>query len=296
MKVCYLITVSALILNGKDVRDARLPELKARFADLAVQPTLAIIQVGDLEASTAFIKIKTAFAEKLGVKVRLIKLPASASQQEIIVKVWECNEDEAVKGVIVQLPLPTTVDQDAVIEAISPKKDVDALHSFNVKRWLEGREDALLPATVRGVRELLEYHKISLFGKHVVVVGRSMLVGKPLAAFCLNENASVSVCHSKTADLVKETREADVLMVAAGKPKLISASHVREDAVVIDVGINTLKGEKLEDEVAGRRLVGDVDFEAVKGIASSITPVPGGVGPMTVLALFENLADLCGAS
>jgi methylenetetrahydrofolate dehydrogenase (NADP+)/methenyltetrahydrofolate cyclohydrolase len=120
-----------------------------------------------------------------------------------------------------------------------------------------------------------------------------MLVGKPLAAFCLNENASVTICHSKTADLAEETKKADMLIVAAGKPKLITADHVREGAVVIDVGINTVKGEKLEDEISGRKLVGDVDFEAVKGIASAVTPVPGGVGPMTVLALFENLADLC---
>lgn len=282
-----------LILDGKAVREARFPELKSRIQALTKPPTLAIFQVGEREDSTSYIKAKTAFGEKLGVSVKHIKLDEKITQQELIVKIWECNEDESIKGIIVQLPLPMAIDQDAAIEAISPKKDVDGLTALNVKQWLAGREDAILPATTRGVKELLEYYKISLFGKHAVVVGRSMLVGKPLAAFCLNENASVTICHSKTADLMSETKKADVLLVAAGKPKFIGAGHVRGGAIVIDVGINTVKGEKLEDEISGKKIVGDVDFDAVKDIASAIAPVPGGVGPMTVLALFENLADLC---
>ena len=282
----------SLILDGKAVRDSRVDELANRFKSLVTAPTLAIIQVGDREDTAAYIKAKSVFAAKLGVKIRHIKLAEDVAQKELIRKVWECNEDAVVRGIIVQLPLPSGIDQDAVIEAISPRKDVDGLTSFNVKRWLEGRADAILPATTRGVRELLSYYKIGLFGKHVVVVGRSMLVGKPLAAFCLNENASVGICHSKTADLASETRKADVLIVAAGRPKLIGASHVREGTVIIDVGINTLKGEKLEDEISGRKVVGDVDFEAVKDIASAISPVPGDVGPMTVIAIFENLLEL----
>ena len=285
--------MSTLILDGKVVRAAGLPELKARIEALMKPPTLAIIQVGDREDSTSYIKAKTAFGEKLGVKIKHIKLAEKISEQELIAKISECNQDETIKGIIVQLPLPIALDQDAIIEAISPKKDVDGLTSFNVKRWLEGREDAVIPGTTRGVKELLEYYKIDLFGKHVVVVGRSMLVGKPIAAYCLNENASVTICHSKTADLASETKRADVLIVAAGKPGLIGANHVREGTVVVDVGINTVKGEKLEDEIPSKKLVGDVDFEAVKDIASAISPVPGGVGPMTVLAIFENLADLC---
>ncbi|MGC9605417.1 MAG: tetrahydrofolate dehydrogenase/cyclohydrolase catalytic domain-containing protein [Minisyncoccia bacterium] len=285
--------MSTLILDGRAVREARTPELIERVKQLSRQPTLAIIQVGDLPDSTAFIKAKSAFAVKIGAKVKHIHLPESIFRHELVDEVRECNADADIQGIIVQLPLPIAIDQDAVIEAVDSKKDADGLTSFNVKRWLEGREDAVIPATTRGVKELLEYYKLGLFGKHVVVVGRSMLVGKPLAAFCLNENASVTVCHSKTVDLPEETRKADVLIVAAGKSKLITADHVREGTVVIDVGINTVKGEKLEDEISGRKLVGDVDFEAVKDIASAITPVPGGVGPMTVLALFENLADLC---
>lgn len=285
--------MSTLILNGKDVRDARLAELKAQLGELIAPPMLAIIQVGDREDSNAYIRAKTRFAEKLGIPVKHIKLPETISEKELIVKVWECNENEEVKGIIVQLPLPIELDQDAVIEAISPKKDVDALTSTNVKMWLDGREDALLPATTRGVKELLEYYKVDLFGKHVVVVGRSMLVGKPLAAFALNQNASVTICHSKTNDLANHTKKADILIVAAGKPRLITAAHVGEGSVVVDVGINSVKGEKLEEEIDGRKLVGDTDYDAIVTIASAITPVPGGVGPMTVLALFENLADLC---
>jgi methylenetetrahydrofolate dehydrogenase (NADP+)/methenyltetrahydrofolate cyclohydrolase len=282
-----------LILDGRAVRDASIPALTARIKELIRPPVLAIIQVGDRPDSTAFIKAKSAFATKIGAVAKHVHLSEKISQEELIIEIRKCNADPAIQGIIVQLPLPIELDQDAVIDAIDPRKDADALTSYNVRRWLEGREDALLPATTRGVKELLEYYKIDLFGKHVTVVGRSMLVGKPLAAFALNENASVTVCHSRTSDLAAETRQADVLIVAAGKPKLIGAGHVREGAVVIDVGINTAKREKLEDELPGKKLVGDVDFEAVKGLASAITPVPGGVGPMTVLALFENLVDLC---
>lgn len=266
--------MSTLILNGRDVRDALVPELRRKLEALSRMPTLAIIQVGTRPDSSTFIKAKKSFAAKIGVPVKHLELPEGISQQELIGKVQELNADEGIDGIIVQLPLPVAIDQDAVIETIDPRKDVDALTSYHVKRWLEGREDALLPATTRGVKELLEYYKIDLFKKRVVVVGRSMLVGKPMVAFCLNQNATVSVCHSKTADLAAETRRADVLVVAVGKPKLIGAEHVSEGAVVIDIGV-------------------DVDFEAVKGVASAITPVPGGVGPMTVLGLFENLADLC---
>lgn len=286
--------MSTLILDGRVARDARVPELMARVKSLNRSPTLAIIQVGDRPDSTAFIRAKKAFAAKIGVLAEVEKLPETISEAELIAIVEECNGDPDIRGIIVQLPLPIAIDADAVMETIDPDKDTDALTSYNVKRWVDGREDAILPATTRGVKELLAHYGIDLFGKNVVVVGRSTLVGKPLAAFCLSENATVTVCHSKTPDLAKVTKTADVLIVAAGKPKLIGADHVREGAVVIDVGINTTKGDKLEDEIAGKKLVGDVDYEAVSKIASAVTPVPGGVGPMTVLGLFENLIDLCG--
>ncbi len=192
--------MSAFILDGRAVRDARLVELKQTINGLVKPPILAIIQVGNREDSNAYIEAKTAFGEKLGVKVKRIKLAENIAQQELIARVWECNADEDIKGIIVQLPLPIEIDQDTVIEAISPQKDVDGLTSANVKLSLAGREAGVISATTRGVKELLEYYKIDLYGKHVVVIGRSMLVGKPIAMYCLNENASVTVCHSKTVD------------------------------------------------------------------------------------------------
>jgi methylenetetrahydrofolate dehydrogenase (NADP+)/methenyltetrahydrofolate cyclohydrolase len=285
--------MSTTILSGRAIREALMPELMERVKSLAHLPTLAIIQVGDRADTTAFIAAKKAFAAKIGVKEKHIHLPERVSQSELIKTIEKCNADPQIRGIIVQLPLPLSIDRDAVIEAIDPKKDVDALTPKNVRRWMEGREDAIFPATARGVGELLRYYKIDLFGKKVTVVGRSMLVGKPIVSMCLNENATVTVCHSKTPDLALATKAADILIVAAGKPKLITADHVREGQVVIDVGINTAKGEKLDDELPGKKLTGDVDFDCVKDIVSAITPVPGGVGPMTVFALFENLVDLC---
>jgi len=291
--LCYTLFMPTLILDGRLAREARMPELAERVKKLIKPPHLAIIQVGDRADTASYIRAKSAFAAKIAAKVKHIHLPESATEKEVIEKIAECNADAGVNGIVVQLPLPISIDRDAVIEAVVPHKDVDGLTSFNVKRWLEGNENAIVPATARGVKELLAHYRIELFGKRVVIVGRSMLVGKPIAAFALNENATVTVVHSKTPDLAEITSTADILIVAAGRPALITAEHVREGAMVIDVGINTLKGDKLEDEVDGKKLVGDVDFEAVKTVASAITPVPGGVGPMTVLGLFENLIDLC---
>lgn len=276
--------MNTLILDGRKVRDARVPSLKAEIAGLFRKPRLAIIQVGKREDSTSFIRAKTTFANKIGVEVSHILLPEDTTEDMVINKIRECNEDETISGIIVQLPLPIAIDQDRVIESIDSHKDVDALTSRNVKMWLEGREDALWPATSRGIRELLLYYEIDLFGKHVVVVGRSMLVGKPLVALSLALNASVTVCHSRTTNLPEKTMAADVIFVAAGKPGLITQKHIKDGAVVIDVGINTS---------ADKKITGDVDFINVSKKAAAITPVPGGVGPMTVLGLFENLLDLC---
>ena len=272
-----------LMLDGRAVRTALIPALADRVKGLIVPPVLAIFQVGDRADSTAFIKAKMAFGAKIGVPVKHVHLPEGIGQQELIAQIKQLNADASIHGIIVQLPLPIALDQDAVIESIDPRKDVDSLTSYNIKRWMEGREDALWPATTRGVKELLAHYMIDLSGKRVAVVGRSLLVGTPLAAFCTNEGAKVIVCHSKTPDVAAETKRADVLIVAVGKPRLIGADHVKEGAVVIDVGINR----------EGEKLIGDVDFDAVQPIAGAITPVPGGVGAMTVLALFENLVDLC---
>ena len=285
--------MTALILDGRATRQALMLELTKKFQALPFVPTLAIIQVGDRPDSTSFIRAKRLFAAKLGVKEKHIHVSENISQAELIDIIKECNSDREIRGIIVQLPLPVAIDRDQVIDTIDPGKDVDALTAFSVKRWLEGREDALMPATARGIRQLLEFYKISLFGRKVTVIGRSMLVGKPITAMCLNENSSVTVCHSKTRELMKETRSSDVIIVAAGKPGLINGKFVKKGQIVIDVGINTISGAKLDEEIENTTLVGDVDFQKVSKKVAAITPVPGGVGPMTVLALFENLYDLC---
>jgi len=273
-----------ILLNGRLIRDTILPGLIARFEALPYKPVLAIIQAGDRPDSTAFIAAKKNFAAKLGVEVKHMAVSADISQKELMAIVHECNADNSIHGIIVQLPLPIAIDTDAIIDAIDARKDVDGLTATQVKRWLSGREDAVMSATARGIRTLLKQNSIELFGKKVTVVGRSLLVGKPIIAMCLNENATVTVCHSKTADLASETKRADILIVAAGKPGLITPSHVSPGQIVVDVGIS--RG-------ADNTLVGDVDFEAVKDSVAAISPVPGGVGPMTVCSLFENLADLC---
>jgi methylenetetrahydrofolate dehydrogenase (NADP+)/methenyltetrahydrofolate cyclohydrolase len=285
--------MSATILDGRKIRDLAIPELAKSFAGLTYVPVLTIIQVGNREDTNAYIRAKKSFADKVGVKVNHIQLGVDVKQSEIIDVVQKQNADQSVKGIIVQLPLPIEIDRDAVIDTIDPKKDVDAITAQNVKRWLDGNANAVLPATAKGVMTLLKYYKIELFGKKVAVVGRSTLVGKPIVAMCLNENATVTVCHSKTLDLAEVTGNADIVIVAVGKQNLIRAEHVREGQVVVDVGINTIEGDKLDDEIVERKIVGDVDFNEVKNVVASISPVPGGVGPLTVLSIFQNLLDLC---
>ena len=288
------------ILDGRLVRAELKKALITKIHNLIspdgvpFQPTLAIVQVGDRPDSTAFIAAKKKFAAEIGVKDIHVKLKETTTQADIIRAVAALDADTSVQGIIVQLPLPLTIDKDAVFASISPrKKDVDGLTAANVQKWLEApsaSQSVMWPATARGIRELLAFYKIPVAGKHVVVVGRSSLVGKPVAAMCLAENATVTVCHSQTANLAEHTRRADILIVAIGKPHFIGASYVRAGQVVIDVGINKVNQPGEEGKSV---MTGDVDFEAVKNIVAAITPVPGGVGQMTVLALFENLLDEC---
>lgn len=267
-----------LFIDGRKTREELLPGLVQRIKGLPKPPMLAIIQVGDRPDSTSFIKAKKAFAKKIGVYEKHIQLQADIQETELLRIVAKCNADKNIQGIIVQLPLPEHIGRDRVINAIDPKKDADGLTDTNIE------SGHVIPATARGIRELLNHYSIQLLGKKVTVIGRSMLVGTPIAQMCKREGAIVTVCHSKTADLAKETKAADIIICAVGKQGLITAKHVKAGQVVIDVGIN-----RNEEE----RLVGDVDFEAVKDIVSAISPVPGGVGPMTVLGLFENLVDLC---
>jgi len=266
--------MSAYILSGRTVRDSIIPELTRRVQTMSYTPTLAIIQVGDRPDSTSFIGAKKKFAKHIGIQEKHIAIPSSISEKDLIYIINQCNNDISIQAIILQLPLPEHINRTASIEAISPSKDADGLTS----------RAEVMPATARGIRELLRYYKISLNKKKVTVIGRSFLVGKPVADMCVKEGATVTVCHSGTKDIMKEISTADVLITAVGKEKLLGKEHMHPGLIVIDIGINT---------TTDHRLVGDVDYESVIDIVTAITPVPGGVGPMTVCALFENIVDLC---
>ena len=285
-------TISPKILSGIVVRDTRVSRLINIFQRLKQSPILAIIQVGNRADSTSYIKAKMAFAEKVGVVAHHIHLPEIISQKELIAEIQTLTSNQSIKGIIVQLPLPAHIVRDAVIESIDPRKDIDGLTSTQVVRLNEGNLDAIVPATARGVMDLLSFYDIAVRGKKVTVIGRSALVGRPLAQLFRNAGAVVTVAHSKTADLIAETRSADIIVIAVGKAHLIGMNHVKPGQIIIDVGINRIE----DTDMNTRKLTGDVDFENVSmviGSTGAITPVPGGVGPMTVCALFENLADVC---
>jgi methylenetetrahydrofolate dehydrogenase (NADP+) / methenyltetrahydrofolate cyclohydrolase len=293
-------SVSPRILSGIEARDARIPSLMSGFQKLVQMPEVAIIQVGDRPDSAVYIRAKQNLARKLGIVVRHIhikretvgRMESRADQKEIVEEIHRLNGDSAIKGIIVQLPLPDDIDKDEVIGAIDPCKDIDGLTKINTDLFDAGDARAVIPATARGIMDLLAYHKIDVQGKQALVIGRSALVGKPVARLLAQAGAHISVAHSKTSDLKAETIRADIIIVAVGKPKLIGADQVRQGQIIVDVGINRAE----PNSVGVEALVGDVDFESVKiaiGSSGAITPVPGGVGPMTVLALFENLLDVC---
>lgn len=236
-------------------------------------PKLVVIQVGDREDSNSYIRSKKLFAEKLGAEVVHEKLSDKVKREEIIKLIKKYNKDKTVNGIIVQLPLPEHLKADEIINEIDITKDVDGLTDNAV----------FIPATARGIKELLEFYNIKLKNKKVTILGRSKIVGKPTAKMCDNEGAKVTVCHSKTEDVPSKTKKADIVIVAIGKPHMLDNKYFTEGQIVVDVGITRV----------GDSLLGDVDFEKVKDIVSMITPVPGGVGQMTVLALFENLVDSC---
>jgi methylenetetrahydrofolate dehydrogenase (NADP+)/methenyltetrahydrofolate cyclohydrolase len=272
------------ILSGIEVRDFKVSKLKTEFKTLDFVPCLAIVQVGSRPDSTAFIRAKQNLAKKLEVGTKLINLEENISTDAIIELIQSLNTDNSINGIIVQLPLPSHINAYEVIESIDPKKDVDAMTSLNVKNWLLGKEGCLWPATARGLIEMFGYYNIDLAHKNVVIIGRSLLVGKPIAMMCLSQNATVTVCHSQTLNIKEKTKTADIIIVATGCKRLLTADYVKAGQIIIDVGISK------NDEGS---LVGDVDFDTVSNIVEAITPVPGGVGPMTVLGLFENLLQVC---
>lgn len=282
----------ALILDGKAVRKEATQFLKKDVELLGETLCLAIIQIGEREDSNTYIRAKRKYGTEIGVDVRHIPFPETVSAKEIIAEIEKLNNDQAVHGIIVQLPVPIGINKDSLLNAIHPHKDVDGLGQLNIQKLWEGREDVIIPATTRGILSLLKFYNIPLKGKKVVVVGRSSLVGKPTALACLAEDATVTICHSKTEDLPSVTKTADILIVAIGRPEYIKSSFVHKDQVVIDVGINSPDYGKLDDEILLPSIVGDVDYSEVKEIVKAITPVPGGVGQMTVVSLFQNVVDV----
>ncbi len=283
--------MTARLILGKDVSEEIYTELRQRIEALKAKgtvPGLAVILVGEDPASQVYVRKKGEMCEQLGMRSTIIRMPSTATQDELLARIAELNSDPDIHGFLVQLPLPEGIDERAVIDAVAPEKDVDCFHPSNVGKLLTGDPD-FVPATPAGVQQMLVRSGVETRGKHVVVVGRSNIVGKPMAALMMQKgeaaDSTVTVVHSRTRDLGSITRQADILVVAIGKPGFITADDVKEGAVVIDVGTN-----RVEDPSSpkGSRLVGDVDFESVKEKASAITPVPGGVGPMTICMLMAN--------
>lgn len=272
----------AEIINGKIVSEKIRAELADEVALLkekyGITPGLAVVIVGENPASLVYVRNKKRACEQVGINSYEIALPATISEEELIARISDLNVDPKIHGILVQLPLPEHISSESVINAVDPMKDVDAFHPFNVGKILIGSY-SFLPCTPAGIIDLLDHYQISVSGKKCVVLGRSNIVGKPMAHLLLERNGTVTVCHSRTQNLAEETRDADILVVAIGKPQFLTSEMVKSGAVVIDVGINRLDDGKL---------VGDVDFDDVSSVASYITPVPGGVGPMTICSLLKN--------
>ena len=269
------------IIDGKAISTALKEELKVKVDALkeqGIEPCLAVILVGEDPASTVYVNNKKKACEFIGIKSLSYELPESTTQDELLALIDKLNADDGVNGILVQLPLPKHINEDAVIQAISPKKDVDGFHPQSVGALCIGQK-GFVSCTPAGIIELLKRSNVEIEGKECVIIGRSNIVGKPMSLLMLRENATVTVCHSRTKNLKEVTRRADILIVAIGKPKMITAEYVKEGAVVIDVGIHRLEGKKL---------CGDVDFDTVAEHTSMITPVPGGVGPMTICSLMQN--------
>ena len=282
--------MSAVIIDGKKLAAQFRAELRQKVAELTaagIVPGLAVILVGDNPASRSYVTAKEKACAEIGIFSSDNRLPEGTSQEELLELIGKLNNDNAIHGILVQLPLPAHIDENKVILAISPEKDVDGFHPMNVGKMVIGQE-AFLPCTPHGVVQMLLRNGVKLDGANVVVVGRSNIVGKPLANLLMQKsktgNATVTLCHTHTKNLAHFTRQADIVIAAAGRPNTITADMIREGAVVIDVGVNRVEANTPK----GYRLVGDVDFDGVKEKASLLTPVPGGVGPMTITMLLFN--------
>ena len=265
-------------LDGKKIKTEILDELKIEVSKLTDKPNFVVIQVGDNPASNVYIKQKAKMAEYVGYGYKHLRLAEDVTEEELLIEIDKLNKDKNVHGILVQMPLPEHINTNTIQNAVLPEKDVDGLSDVNAGKLFHGK-DALFSCTPYGVMELLKRYKISVEGKHAVIIGRSNLVGKPMSVMLTNAGATVTLCHSKTKDLVKHTKMADILIVCVGKPKMITSEMVSEGTIIIDVGINRLADG----------LCGDVDYENVVNKCSYITPVPGGVGPMTVAMLGKNI-------
>ncbi len=272
-----------ILLDGKALSEKIINNLKEKVSKLVKIPTLAVILVGDDKASKIYVNKKNECAKNIGINSICLNFPETVSEEELQKEIEKLANNSDIDAILVQLPLPKHINKNNIINKIPAKKDVDGFHPYNLGCLLSGVKPFAVPCTPKGIMRILNEYAIKVEGKNIVVIGRSNIVGKPLAQLMLNENATVTVCHSKTKNLKEITNKADVLIVATGKPKLIDASYVKEDSVIIDVGISRQNDGKLS---------GDVDFETVKNKAAYITPVPGGVGPMTIAMLMENTIEL----
>lgn len=273
--------MTAILMDGKAIANRVKQQLAAEMGDLAAEgitPGLAVILVGDDPASHVYVRNKEKACAELGIHSEVYRLPADVSQAELVGRIRQLNADGRIHGILVQKPLPPHIDDKAVIGAIDVAKDVDGFHPVSVGNLLIG-DEGFVPCTPAGVMEMLKAYDISVAGRRVAVIGRSNIVGKPMAALLLREHATVTICHSRTERLADVTREADVVIAAVGRARMVKPDFIKPGAVVIDVGMNRLPDGKL---------VGDVDFDSVKHVASAITPVPGGVGRMTIAMLMSN--------
>ena len=267
-----------MLLDGKKVAQVIKNKISEEVKKAGEDITLAIIEVGDDQASLIYLASKQRSCEELGIKTQIFQMPTNINQKEIIRLIESLNNDDKINAIMVQSPLPSHIDEEEVLNAVNPIKDVDGLGIYNQGKLFK-KLPCVVPATAQASISLLKTNNIDIAGKNVVIVGRSTIVGKPLAMLFLNENATVTIAHSKTANLKEVTKKADILAVAIGKPKFITADMVKKDAVVIDIGINRVAG----------KMCGDVDFDSVCNVASYISPVPGGVGPVTTAILLQNV-------
>lgn len=271
--------MTAKIIDGKKTAQEIRSELKREIQNLKIKPELRVILVGNNPASQIYVKNKEKYASEVGIKSETIRLPEDITEEKLLKQIKKLNKDKHINGILVQLPLPSHINEFSVINAIAPEKDVDGFTIYN-KGLLSIGKPALTPCTPLGIIELLKQYKVNIASKNAVVIGRSNIVGKPMAQLLLNEDATVTICHSKTKNLAEMTANADILISAVGKPKFIGKKYVKKGATVIDVAMNR--------DTKNNRWVGDVDFDNVSKVAKFITPVPGGVGPMTIAMLLKN--------